>query len=135
MGMSFPGHMRLLGPSDLLENVYSPGTFFSWHHNVVVRRAGTPWDSEKPCVARVNHGRWVATCPWCDAKMLTSLEWGVAYCAECGARYGAGMVEFPDEASEIERLLCRRAKRETQNWKPGETIEDLIADNVEHGVV
>jgi hypothetical protein len=72
---------------------------------------------------------------WCKTGIATDPEWGVAYCAECGARYGAGMVNFPADATEIDRILCQRPERETQNWEPGETLDDLIIENEKRGVM
>jgi hypothetical protein len=61
--------------------------------------------------AEANWGRWVARCvrPWCTNAI--ALEAGRA----------------------IEAILGMRPVRRTQNWLPGELLEDLLAENAEHG--
>lgn len=34
----------------------------------------------------------------------------------------------------IERLLMMRPIPYTRNWLPGETLTDLLAENIEHGI-
>jgi hypothetical protein len=61
--------------------------------------------------------------------MYTRPDWGVAYCVECGARYGWAQVTFPKEYKEIERLLCLRVRREHQNWDKTQDLESLRAES------
>lgn len=137
--MKFPGYKKLLGPEQLgfdpWTRVETPEDYLRWHDWVVRRRHGQPWDSPEPIHAEVWGGRWVASCFWCKTVLLTRPQWGMAYCAECGARYREGMVIFPDKHEEIERILCQRIIRETQGWLRGETVADLVSENIAHGVV
>jgi hypothetical protein len=43
-------------------------------------------------------------------------------------------VELPGEMSQIEAALLVRPVPNNRNWRPGETVEDLIAENIEHGL-
>ena len=98
--------------------------------------------------AYMNHGRWVADCPEDDGysdvphligkETTARLTGGVEPWIECPA-HGRYVVMFPAEWSEIEAVLNKRpgdpvlgAKH--ANWRPGETVESLRAENVEHGV-
>jgi hypothetical protein len=60
-------------------------------------------------------------------------EWrGLACCYECGAIYER--LELPAKADEIERLLVARPDLQTRNWRQGETVADLHAENRAHGI-
>ena len=131
----------LNGPEQLQ---LEPGRFIAtrleyraWHTDLVTRRNGDPWDSPESVAAFVNHGRWCATCRWCDSGMLTrpGEAWGVAYCGECGARYGGGRVVFPAEADGIERILLERVRRDQQNWDARQTVAELRLENSHPEVV
>lgn len=87
--------------------------------------------------AYINHGRWVAECPLgCgDAKVLSGLA-NLYICTEPGCpSMDWYQVVFPEEREEIEAvLLSRRAHRPdmalARNWKPGESLSALEAENV-----
>ena len=53
-----------------------------------------------------------------------------AAAVEAGQEYE---VEYPAERVAIEAALRPRPV-ENMNWYPGETVEDLIAENIEHGL-
>jgi hypothetical protein len=129
---NFKGYKFLLGAEQLrlddLKRVDSPEDYRLWQLWIVTSRGAEPWDSEASVEAYVNHGRWVANCYWCRTGMYTRPDWGVAFCAECGARYGWEKVLFPKEYEEIAHLLCRRVRREQQNWDRTQDIESLRAE-------
>jgi hypothetical protein len=85
--------------------------------------------------AFANFGRWVAACPRCphaidvDAQIRTP----AFSCAVCGLR---AEIEWPspEMVHGIERLLLMRPDPTKQNWLPGETLSDLLEENVTHGV-
>ena len=81
-----------------------------------------------------NWGRWVADCAWCDsAEQLVPFTAGFR-CVDCG--WSTDVVwPPPDMVAGIERLLLMRPNRKNQNWLPTETLEDLVAENVTHGIV
>lgn len=139
---AFPGYARLIGPEQYtiatVGQVQSPEDYRLWHTLVVTMRHGKPWDSpHPPGRVHVNEGRWVCACFWCKKGMLTRPDWAVAYCAECGARYLD--VVFPANYGEIERVLCARPQRESQNWgippempdRYEQAVEELVRENRE----
>ena len=84
--------------------------------------------------AYANRGRWVAECFYCpQAVSLEKMQPGFR-CPDCDA---ANEVEWPsvDMVRGVERLLLMRPSPKNQNWLPGETLHDLLAENLEHGVV
>lgn len=110
--------------------------------------------------AYVYAGEWVADCPaGCNNTQFVtdkppSLR-GVAgtsgprrriwHCTYCG--HLAELIDWPDEADDVMRLLDRRPIPHTRNWYPaghltavqfgiphGQTIVDLLAENDAHGV-
>jgi hypothetical protein len=98
--------------------------------------------------AYMNHGRWVADCPAGNETQLETFTCGTCgYSAlvdtghayiECLA-HGWHSVRFPAERKEIEAVLRERPVDELTgakhaNWRPGETVESLRAENVGHGV-
>lgn len=80
--------------------------------------------------AVANWGRWVAHCPICPSALAVQ-HGGLVTCRECGTDYE---VAFPAFAVAVERLLLMRPDVTTRNWLPGETLHDLLAENVEHGI-
>jgi hypothetical protein len=81
------------------------------------------------CLVYANHGRWIAECTCRSASQVEPREerWR---CDECGTHYA---LEWPPDVWEIERLLKPRPKV-NQNWRVGETLADLHAENQQHGV-
>ncbi len=130
---NFKGYAFLQGAEQLRlspnQPVRSRTDYMLWQAYVVSSKGGNTWDSPEPIYAIVNHGRWIAKCRWCDSGMYTHPKWKVAFCAECGARYREGKVVFPAEAEKIEKLLCRRIRRDQQNWEPPQSVEDLVDEN------
>lgn len=82
--------------------------------------------------AYVNHGRWLAECPDCHGAQVTSPDDRRFMCHCCGNEEVGGRwraVVWPAKARAIEQLLELRPKPENQNWRPGETVADLIHEN------
>ncbi len=97
----------------------------------------------------MNDGRWVAVCATVDCSGAERL-WpggeirqrndghdygitlgGVLHCGNCGL---TSQVDVPDNMAEVEAVLAQRPVSQTRNWLPGETIRDLKAENLLHGV-
>ena len=77
--------------------------------------------------AELNHGRWIVPCPECpNAERAGEL----LRCSECGV---SGRVVWPEDRAEIERLMVGRPVA-AQSWVPGESVDVLAAENIEHGV-
>jgi hypothetical protein len=83
-------------------------------------------------------GRWVVRCPFCPGAQLADPERTTRFlCVDClneavGGQWVA--VEWPPEPEDIEEVLEVRPDPDTQNWLPGETVEDLLRENSERGV-
>ncbi len=94
----------------------------------------------------VNHGRWVVECDADDCRgaidVSESLTLHVACdCADRSVCYHETnpcghiiRLAWPVDADEIWRILYRRHDPSTRNWLPGETVEDLKAENLLHGM-
>lgn len=104
----------------------------SKHHRkrveVALAKAGVSSWKGDTVHAYVNHDRWVADCACNGAELVTPGH--KMLCGSCGAE---SEVVFPDAPAEIEALLEKRPTL-NRNWKPGETVDDLQAQNIEHGI-
>ena len=83
--------------------------------------------------ARAYNSMWIVDCVYCsNAEPLQRFQPGF----ECSYCYSAGDVVWPPEETvhSIERLLLMRPLPLNRNWSPGETLADLMRENVEHGV-
>jgi ribosomal protein L37AE/L43A len=86
----------------------------------------------------VNHGRWIARCPFCDSAMIAFSEPRLFLCAECANQTVGGKavpVVWPSDSmrKQIETALQNRPVA-NQNWTPGEKIKTLIEENTLYGV-
>lgn len=83
----------------------------------------------------VNHGRWVADCPNCNAGIFAPPGRGTVTCGNplCGREYP---VTHPPEKMVAAATLVLSARPEAnQNWFPSrETVVDLKGENVARGV-
>jgi len=86
----------------------------------------------KPLCAYVNHGRWVVKCECGGAEKA----WNEGYfmCQSCfntfhGHKYRLSI--FPEHRGQIEKLLIDRPLV-NRNWKVGETLGQLLAENKNH---
>jgi hypothetical protein len=98
-------------------------------------------------VARINWGRWLADCPAapCANPVTGERAGGAEYvspglpfmCQWCWNQEIAGRfreVDFPAAREALEAELVKRDVADNRNWTPGETLADLQADNIVHGV-
>jgi len=110
-----------------------------------VRVAGVAVPAEP--VAVVNHGRWVAHCPYCPGAQLACATDTRFFCLDCfhaedPAALGKWLaVRWPDRETlrGVTEALLKRPRMETRNWqpahvaagvaKPGEPVEGLRAEN------
>ena len=105
--------------------------------------------SDYLAVVILNHGRWVAACPrpfcgngecagTCDDGSTGGLDLrdGTFHCREvyggCGITCPA---QWPPNVAEIEALVMPRPVPATRNWRPGETLSELLQENMVHGIV
>ena len=88
--------------------------------------------------AYISEGRWVADCPaGCGGALLMPLNDPWYFCVNCGS--GWHRVVFPPAMREIQTLLLKRPLEggipKTRNWRVGESVDQLRAENLAHGVV
>lgn len=84
---------------------------------------------------RANWGRWVADCPapWCLSAMQVWAGDRHTVCRDCGTPIPD--LIWPADPEGVEALLSQRPAVWTQNWHPGETLHDLLAENLQHGIM
>lgn len=82
--------------------------------------------------ARVNASRWIVDCPNRFCGSAAQLRPGDGFfCAECGT---AADVVWPASTDAIEAALMLRPHWKNRNWEPGETVLDLLLENIRHGI-
>lgn len=91
----------------------------------------------------VSEGRWVADCPRPDCPNaeragrdpdtghVGGLDGAVLRCSHC--RW-VGQADWPPNVDDIDYLLGLRPVPATRNWRPPETVHDLLEENLRHGV-
>ena len=94
----------------------------------------TDWQKLPPIYAYVSAGRWVVECPDCT--------YAIRFCEAtpqfiCPKHEQWLRVELPDEREAIEAELIVRPVHPIlglwkSNWKLGETVDDLKAENAAH---
>lgn len=104
-------------------------------------------DQGRPvAVVQLNHGIWLAMCPrpGCFNAERFGLDekgnqGGLAGSFRCRIEEGGcGLVcdaQWPPNVEDIEWLVMQRPVPGTRNWLPGEELQDLLAENVQHGIV
>ena len=91
-------------------------------------------------MARLNHGRWVVDCAADDCRAVLFADRLACVCRDvsvcdhpsvpCGAPIEA---TYPPRRADIDRLMNPRPRMK-RNWSPDETLADLKAENLLHGV-
>lgn len=84
--------------------------------------------------ARIELGHWLAECgtPYC--RNALRLEYGEGFlCPACGLAYDV-IWPAPGMARQIVALLGYRPDWVNRNWLPHESVMDLLAENMLHGV-
>lgn len=82
---------------------------------------------------RANWGRWVAPCPRCPSALWVDLGTSSVVCGDCRLSYEL-VWPSDDMIVGVERLLMLRPDVVTRNWEPGETLHDLLNENIQHGL-
>lgn len=83
-----------------------------------------------------NEDRWIAECPTCHGAQIACRTDHRFMCNECANVAIGGMwrpVVWPQNARAIEAILDQRP-RVNRNWLPGESLEDLRAENAARGL-
>lgn len=101
--------------------------------------AGKTATDVPPIVAFVNEGRWIVECPFCHSAQVGSPDDPrfLCVCANDPVLGAYLQVEYPAPAdrARIEDALSARTWVGNVNWLPEETANDLVAENIEQGVV
>lgn len=82
--------------------------------------------------ARVDANRWVMDCD-CGNTCATDPEWALACCYACGAVYRQVVFPAPEDRKLFEVVLVARRNLMQRAWAPGETLADLVAENISIG--
>ena len=131
----FPGYTQLVGPETFWLDDKTPvrcaRDYELWHLMLVVTNKKRVWQSGLPCTAYINHGRCVADCVWCKKGMLTRPDWGIACCAQCGAKYDTVIFPSDEEWAQVLSAIFVRPNPDTQNWDNKQTAADLLRENRE----
>ena len=90
-----------------------------------------PWESADTTGVFIAGGKWLIRCECRNAPSVHP-EWKTARCMECGAVYRD--IEMPANASEIEAVLVVRPHPANRAWLWPESVEDLRAENIAHGL-
>lgn len=146
---------KILVATDL-PDVFRMGGYRNWIAAMCMHRGAFPnWNTAgKARPAWVCRGKWVVSCDaeWREGKCMEQIlaqPGEPFFCPNCLNGLNGGLarpVEFPRNIREIESILLRRAIPDTRNWYPdyaarnpsggwlpGETIRDLVREQVEHG--
>jgi hypothetical protein len=71
--------------------------------------------------------------PFCLGAMQVWPGQSFTACGDCG--WPIEQLIWPADPDGIEAILLMRPLEKTRNWHPGETLQDLIAENVMHGIL
>jgi hypothetical protein len=88
--------------------------------------------------ARLYRDQWIVDCPSCGSASYVWTDQPLFLCAECFNGEVGGLwrrVEIPSEQEreEIEEVVGYRPLPAQRNWEPGESLNDLRAQNRQNG--
>lgn len=103
-----------------------------WNYNVTWQRDRRA----RRLLAFVDKSNWVYRCE-CGEQVVAETSFPLAFCPNClNAEFNhlARVIEFPNAIMRpaIEMILLARWYPENRNWLLGETLDDLIAENIQH---
>lgn len=87
------------------------------------------WEADAGAPVIVSLGKYVVVCA-CGNAPSAHPEWDEARCWDCGAVYH-GLL-WPADLADIADILLARPL-EDRKWKPGDTVDLLLAENIERG--
>ena len=85
---------------------------------------------DRPVVARIHRGMWIADCE-CGGAELIWLDEPVFRCSDCHGPWRRVILPDVDERVKITACLLVRP-RLNRNWEPGETVSHLVLENLAH---
>lgn len=85
--------------------------------------------------ARMNWGRWVVDCssPYCTGALKLPPHTTSMRCVDCGFR--TTNIIWPLDTGAIETLLNLRPDIKTRNCEPGENSDQILVENIAHGIL
>lgn len=100
-------------------------------------------------VVFMNQGLWVARCPRplctnaerfgrCADGSVGGLTGSSFWCRDVDGLGGCGLrcpADWPSNIEKIEQMVLCRPVPASRNWEPGETLHDLLAENIGNGIV
>ena len=94
------------------------------------------WQTRGIVYAFIGRSEWRVMCPLCGSGLFG--EPGLPfYCPSCLMQANDGFamdVVYPENRAAIEEVLLLRPVPNTRNWYLDNTVENLLADNLEAGV-
>lgn len=84
-------------------------------------------------VAHASWSYWAIRCGLCPNGISLQPFQKTAACNFCRV-VNEVVWPTPEMVFGVERLLMMRPDPSTRNWKPGETLGDLMRENAEHGI-
>jgi hypothetical protein len=90
---------------------------------------------EDVALARFNWGRWIVDCGsrLCTSALMLPPGTPIMRCWDC--EFVTEDIIWPEAVGLIENLLLMRPDEKTRNWEPGETVDDLVRENLRHGII
>lgn len=88
-------------------------------------------------MVRAEVGMWLADCPrpWCTNALAVERGQREFVCVGPHSCAAVGELTWPADPDAIEAILMLRPVPVTRNWLPGETLEQLLAENAQHGCI
>jgi hypothetical protein len=134
--------MCMIFTAKQLDSVQRAGGYRNYVRRQVTARwpgASVPiwWDRATGDVtAQIIRTYWAVQCPACPEAMIVQ-PGEPFFCPNCLNAANQGLplrVVFPPERAALEAVLLKRPVPQTRNWRPGETVEALRAENAAHGI-
>jgi hypothetical protein len=126
--------MEALAPERMAEAM----PLMAWHrHDAVWSPPQQVAPKTAALPAFVSGGRWLVQCPACHSAQYTTQADPRFFCIDCLNEHAKGKwlpVVWPEDRAAIEAALEARPDHHTRTWMPHESVEDLHAQNAEHGV-
>lgn len=127
---------RLLGPREL-HGATSPASYLTMQKSSIHAKMRSfsalnwrePFVSPYVAALKVSDSCWQLVCE-CGNCPSYDPEWALAACFTCGAVYRQPP---PEDWREIQRILTLRPRLNNRHMLPGQTLADLVAENLEHG--
>ena len=116
-----------------LRRVMSEDAFVAKADRAASKAGGRARADGRTLIATLNHGRWVALCPNCNAGIAIHPAWTKAACLGDGCHRVYAAVTVPENWREIEEIVVMRDVK-NRNWQPGESADLLRADNISGGL-